>query len=71
MKIFFAKDKQKNTVYWSVYNLRQRDEPLKCAVDVTVEPPAKPGIYQMYLQAPDGALENVKGRISIASADIS
>lgn len=71
MKIFFAKDKQINTVYWSVHNLRQRDEPLKCAVDVTVEPPAKPGTYQMYLQAPDGALENVKGRISIASADIS
>ena len=71
MKVFFAKDGQKDVVYWSVHNLRQPGEPLKCAAEFTVGPPAKPGTYQLYLQATDGALGNVKGSISIARADVS
>lgn len=65
MQVFFAKDEQKSPVYWSVNNLRQTGEPLECASDFTVRPPAKPGTYRLYLRAPDGALGNVKGSISI------
>lgn len=71
MKVFFARDGQKDTVYWSVNNLRQPGEPLRCAADFTAAPPAAPGTYKLYLQAPDGALGNVKGHISIEPAGIS
>ena len=72
MKVFFAKDEQKDVSYWSVNNLRQPGEPLECIADFTVEPPAtKPGTYQLYLQALDGALGNVRGSVSIVSADAS
>lgn len=71
MKVYFAKDKQSDTVYWSVNNLRQPGEPLECAADFTVGPPAKPGTYKLYLQAPDGALKNVTGSVSIVPADAS
>ena len=58
--------------YWSVNNLRQPGEPLECIADFTVGPLAtKPGTYQLYLQAPDGALGNVRGSVSIVSADVS
>ncbi len=65
MKVFFAKDEQKNVVYWSAYNLRQSGKSLRCVADFTVGPPTKPGTYKLYLQAPDDALGNVKGNISI------
>ena len=69
IKVFFAKDGQEDVAYWSVDNLRQLGEPLECIADFTVGPPAtKPGTYQLYLQAPDGALGNVRGSVSIASA---
>ena len=72
IKVFFTKDEQKDVSYWSVNNLRQPGEPLECIADFTVGPPAtKPGTYQLYLQAPDGALENVRGSVSIVSADVS
>ena len=72
IKAFFTKDEQKDVSYWSVNNLRQPGEPLECIADFTVGPPAtKPGTYQLYLQAPDGALENVRGSVSIVSADVS
>ena len=72
MKVFFAKDEQKDVSYWSVNNLRQPGEPLECIADFTVGPLAtKPGTYQLYLQAPDGALGNVRGSVSIVSADVS
>ena len=72
IKVFFAKDEQKDVSYWSVNNLRQPGEPLECIADFTVGPPAtKPGTYQLYLQAPDGALGNVRGSVSIVSADVS
>ena len=69
IKVYFAKDKQSDTVYWSVNNQRQPGEPLECAADFTVGPPAKPGTYKLCLQAPDGALKNVTGSVSIVSAD--
>ncbi len=72
IKVFFTKDEQKDVSYWSVNNLRQPGEPLECIADFTVGPPAtKPGTYQLYLQAPDGALGNVRGSVSIVSADVS
>ena len=72
IKVFFAKDEQKDVSYWSVNNLRQPGEPLECIADFTVGPPAaKPGTYQLYLQAPDGALGTVRGSVSIVSADAS
>lgn len=72
IKVFFAKDEQKDVSYWSVNNLRQPSEPLECIADFTVGPPAtEPGTYQLYLQAPDGALGNVRGSVSIVSADAS
>lgn len=72
MKVFFAKDEQNDVSYWSVNNLRQSGETLECIADFTVGPPATtPGTYKLYLQAPDGALGNVRGSVSIASADAS
>ena len=71
MKVFFTKGKQKDTVYWSVHNLRQPGEPLKCTADFTVGPPAKPGTYKLYLKATNGALGNVTGNISLALTDAS
>ncbi len=72
MKVFFAKDGQSDVSYWPVDNLLQPDESLECIADFTVGPPAtKPGTYQLYLQAPDGALGNVRGSVSIVSADAS
>lgn len=56
-------------VYWSVNNLRQPGEPLRCAADFTVEPPTKPETYRLYLQTPNGALGNVKGSSCITLAD--
>lgn len=64
MKVFFARDGQKDVSYWSVNNRRQPGEALACAADFTVEAPAKPGTYRLYLQAPDGALGNVQGNVS-------
>ena len=70
IKVFFAKGEQKDVSYWSVNNLRQPGEPLECIADFTVGPPAaEPGTYQLYLQAPDGALENVQGSISLLKAE--
>lgn len=60
---------RQDTVYWSVHNLRQKGEELRCALDTTVSPPAKAGTYKLYLKATDGALGNVKGSISIGFAD--
>ena len=69
IKVFFVKDGQKDVAYWSVDNLRQPGESLECIADFTVGPPAtKPGTYKLYLQAPDGALGNVRGSISIGFA---
>ena len=70
MKVFFKKDGQSDVSYWSVDNLRQPGEPLECIADFIVGPPiTKPGTYQLYLQVPDGALGNVRGSVSIVSAD--
>ena len=66
MQVFFTRDGQENVVYWSVHNLRQPGEPLRCAADFTVAPPAEPGAYQMFLRAADGPLGDIKGSISIA-----
>ncbi len=72
IKVFFAKDEQKDVAYWSVNNLRQPGESLECIADFIVGSPAtKPGTYQLYLQAPDDALGNVRGSVSIKSADAS
>ena len=70
MVVFFAKDGQSDVSYWSVNNLRQPGEPLECIADFTVGP-SMAGTYRLYIQAPDGALGNVKGSISIVSADAS
>ena len=71
MQVFFAEDEQKDAVYWSVHNLRQQGEPLKCTADFTVKPPAKPGKYKLFIRAADGALGNVKGSISLSLAAAS
>lgn len=66
MQVYFAKDEQKNVVYWSVHNLRQKGEPLEISADFTVKAPAEPGRYKLYLKASDGALGDVKGNVFIA-----
>ncbi len=72
IRVFFAKDEPTDVVYWSVDNRRQPGESLECIADFTVRPPAtKPGTYQLYLQAPEGALETVRGSVSILSASAS
>ena len=69
MQVFFAKDKNEDVVYWSVRNMRQPGEALNCTADFTVQRPAEPGTYKLYLKAADGALGDVKGSISIAFSD--
>ena len=72
MQIFFAQAQRQDVVYWCADNRRQPGEPLECASDFTVGPPsAKSGTYQLYLQAPEGALETVRGSVSILSASAS
>lgn len=65
MQVFFARDGRQDTAFWSVHNLRQPKEPLRCAAEFTVAPPAEPGTYRLYLRAPEGALSDVRGTISI------
>ena len=66
----FAKpgDTYLNTTYHSVKDLRQEDETLECSASFTVKPPVKPGKYQLFLRATDGALGNVTGSISFGFA---
>jgi len=69
MQVYFAKDEKADTVYWSVRNLRQKDEELWCALDTTVASPAKPGTYKLFLRAVNGALGNVEGLVGITPAE--
>ena len=69
MRVFFARGEGRNPVYWSVDSRRQQGEMLACAGAFTVGPPAGPGTYQMYLQAPEGALGKVTGGVWIACAE--
>lgn len=76
LQVGFARpgDTRLNTTYYSVKNLRQKGEALECTASFTVKPPVKDGTYRLFVRAADGALENVKGSISIgftaeASAD--
>lgn len=68
LQVGFAEpeDELLNTTYYSVQSLRQNDETLRCAASITLRPLVKPGTYKLFLRATDGALENVKGSISIA-----
>lgn len=65
MQVFFAQDEHKDKVYWSVHNLRQPEEALKCTADFTVDKLEKSGIYKLFLSAADGALGKVEGNIFI------
>ena len=67
LQVGFAKpgDTDLNTTYYSVANLRQEGETLKCTSSFTFGTPVKPGTYKLFLRATDGALGNVKGSISI------
>ena len=67
LQVGFAEpeDELLNTTYYSVQSLRQNDETLRCAASITLRPLVKPGTYKLFLRATDGALENVKGSISI------
>ncbi len=69
MKVFFARDGEEDAVYWSVNSLRRPGEALECAADFTVGPPAGAGTYRLYLQAPEGALGNVRGSFFLAPAN--
>ncbi len=73
MQIGFAKsgDKRLKTTYYSVKNLRQKGEPLKCTANFTFGPPVKPGKYKLFLRATNNTLRNIKGSISIALEDAS
>lgn len=68
MQVFFAKDGQKDAVYWSANNLRQPGESLDCIAEFTVASSAAPGTYRLYLRAPEDALGTVKGHIFIEEA---
>lgn len=69
MKVFFTRKDREDVVYWSVHNLRQEGEPLRCYMDETVGSWAEPGSYQLFLQATEGDLEKVKGSVLITSED--
>ena len=70
LQVGFAKpgDTRLNTTYYSVKNLRQQGEVLECVACFTVKPPVEPGTYRLFLRAVDGALENVRGGVSIGYA---
>ncbi len=70
LQVGFAKpgDTNLNTTYYSVANLRQEGETLKCTSSFTFGTPVKPGTYKLFLRATEGALGNVKGSISIGFA---
>lgn len=70
LQVGFAKpgDNDLNTTYFSVANLRQEGETLKCTSSFTFGTLVKPGTYKLFLRATDGALGNVKGSISIGFA---
>ena len=66
MQVFFTKNDLADVVYWSVRNLRQPGEVLKCTADFTVGPPVtEPGSYKRFLRAVDGPLGDVTGSITI------
>ena len=66
MQVFFTKKDLADVVYWSVRNLRQPGEVLKCTADFTVGPPVtEPGSYKRFLRAVDGPLGDVTGSITI------
>ncbi len=65
IQIAFSKDARLNPVYYSVHNLRQKGEPLKCTADNIVGGSMKPGTYKLFIRATDGDLGNVKGSISL------
>ena len=70
LQVGFAKpgDTDLNTTYYSVTNIRQEEEALKCTSGFIFGTPVKPGTYKLFLRATDGALGNVKGGISIGFA---
>ncbi len=67
LQVGFARpgDESLNEIYHSVSNQRQEDGTLECIASITCKPPAEPGTYRLFLRAPEGALENVKGSVSI------
>ncbi len=67
LQVGFAEpgDESLNEVYHSVSNQRQEDGTLECIASITCRPPAEPVTYRLFLRAPEGALGNVKGSISI------
>ena len=70
LQVGFAKpgDIRLDTTYYSMKNLRQEGETLECVSSFAFGPPVNPGAYELFLRATDGALENVRGSISIGFA---
>ena len=68
LQVGFAKpgDESLNEVYYSMHNLRQEGEPLECIASTKFGDPAEPGTYRLFLWAPDGALENVRGLVFLS-----
>lgn len=67
LQVGFARpgDESLDEVYYSVHSLRHGDEELECIASAKFGDPVKPGTYLLFLRAADGALENVKGSVSI------
>ncbi len=67
LQVGFVKsgDESLNQVYYSVHSLRQEGEALECVASTKFADPVEPGTYRLFLRAPEGALENVRGSISI------
>ena len=74
LQVGFARpdDELLNTTFFSVQSSDQEGEKSECIASFTFRPPVEPGTYRLFLRATDGALENVKGNISIGyAADVS
>lgn len=74
LQVGFARpdDELLNTTFFSVQSSDQEGEKCECIASFTFRPPVEPGTYRLFLRATDGALENVKGSISIGyAADVS
>lgn len=74
LQVGFARpdDELLNTTYYSVQSSDQEGEKCECIASFTFRQPVEPGTYRLFLKATDGALENVKGSISIGyAADVS
>lgn len=67
LEVGFVKPGDTSIRYFSVSNRRQGSEDLRCAAGFTMEESVEPGRYALYIQATDGPLTDVTGKVAVTS----